>query len=72
MADSQPGKVTSFDPSITLTDFSAGTRDRFMFNENQLVLAKLQQPRPVIATARTRTGSDDFVDFDQLGDFGLA
>jgi hypothetical protein len=51
MADSQPGKVTTFDPSVTLTDFTADARDRLMYNENQLVLAKVQTPRPVAATS---------------------
>lgn len=64
MVDSQPGQVTSFDPSLTLTSFSATTRDKFMFNENQLVLAKLQQPRPVIASATNRDSSNDLTVFE--------
>lgn len=63
MVDSQPGSVTSFDPSLTLTNFSASTRDRFMFNENQLVLAKLQQPLPVIATAVNRDVSNTLTSY---------
>lgn len=49
MVDSQPGKVAAFEPSptINLTDFSAASRDKFMFNENQLVLAKIQSPKPI-------------------------
>ena len=64
MADSQPGQVQSFDPSITLSDFTAEDRDRFMFNENQLVLAKLQQPRPVEASAVNRSVLNEFTNFD--------
>lgn len=73
MVDSQPGSVTSFDPSLTLVDFSASSRDRFMFNENQLVLAKLQQPLPVIAaavnrdTTNTITSYSNYLNLD--GDF---
>lgn len=64
MADSQPGKVTTFDPSVSLENFSANSRDRFMFNENQLVLAKLQQPRSVLATAKSRSQDGTFTNFD--------
>lgn len=63
MADSQPGKVGTFDPSVTLTNFSADTRDRFVYNENQLVLAKLQRAQPVSTTARTRTASEVFIEY---------
>lgn len=57
MAESQPGAVETFDPSINLTSFSAKTRDKLIFNENQLVLAKVQQPRPVFAAALTAVAS---------------
>lgn len=65
MVDSQPGTVTAFDPSLTLSNFSAETRDRFLHNANQLVLAKLQQARPTTAVARIRTGAYDFVEFSE-------
>lgn len=64
MVASQPGTVASFDPVVTLSGFSAGSRDRFMFNENQLVLAKLQQPSPIFATARSRSTDGTYTDFD--------
>jgi len=63
MVESQPGKVQTFDPSITLTNFSAETRDQLIFNENQLVLAKLQQPTATQATARSRQTVDQIVEF---------
>lgn len=72
MADSQPGTVVSFDPEISLEDFGAGTKDRFMFNENQLVLAKIQQPRPVSAVGVHRTVSGTLQnpqDVDQTVEF---
>lgn len=65
MAESQPGKVGTFDPEVDLDGFAAGSRDRLMYNENQLVLAKVQQARPETTTARTRTGSDQFIDYAQ-------
>lgn len=65
MADSQPGTVSSFTPSVALSGFSSGSRDRFMFNEDQLVLAKLQQPRPVFAHARSRATTGAYTDFTQ-------
>ncbi len=55
MADSQPGKVTTFDPSVTLDSFIADARDRLMYNENQLVLAKVQRPVPVSAVSYDST-----------------
>jgi len=59
MVESQPGKVTTFDPSVTLTNFSAApARDTLLFNENQLVLAKVQQPRPVQAVAVNSIGTE--------------
>lgn len=64
MVESQPGKVESFDPEVALSSFTAETRDQLIFNENQLVLAKLQQPRPTEARARSRMGVDTFIDFD--------
>jgi hypothetical protein len=64
MADSQPGTVSSFNPSVSLTGFSAGARDRLMFNEDQLVLAKLQQPRPVFAHARSRAANGTYTEFN--------
>ena len=63
MVDSQPGQVTAFDPSVALSGFAAATRDRLMYNENQLVLAKLQQSQPTSTTARTRTGSTTYTDY---------
>ncbi len=51
MVESQPGTVVAFDPSVTLSSFSAASRDRFMFNENQLVLAKLVRPLASYAAA---------------------
>jgi hypothetical protein len=65
MADSQPGKVTTFDPSVSLDSFAADARDRLMYNENQLALAKIQQPVPVAAssylTAAPSTVYDKYV-----------
>jgi len=57
MADSQPGKVTTFDPNITLDGFAADKRAHLMYNENQLVLAKVQQTEPVLAYAQVGTGT---------------
>ena len=57
MVNSQPGKVIAFNPSITLQSFAASTRDRLLFDENQLVLAKVQQPRPVFASAINRSNT---------------
>ncbi len=65
MVESQPGTVVAFDPSVSLSSFSAETRDQLIFNENQLVLAKLQQPRPTQATARSRLGPDTFIEFTE-------
>lgn len=68
MVDSQPGKVAAFVPSptINLTDFTAGARDRFLFNENQLVLAKIQAPKPVAVEIGTY---NNYVNL--LGEFAL-
>ena len=57
MADSQPGKVATFDPSITLADFAADKRAHLMYNENQLVLAKVQQTAPVSSYAQVDEGT---------------
>ena len=63
MVESQPGTVTSFNPSVSLSGFSANTRDHLIFNENQLVLAKVQQTQPVFAYAYSR-GTGGITTFD--------
>lgn len=65
MVESQPGTVQSFDPAVSLNSFSASTRDHFIFNENQLVLAKVQQTEPVFAHAVNRSTSNIFTTFDE-------
>lgn len=64
MADSQPGKVTTFDPSVSLTNFSASSKDHLLFNENHLVVAKVQQTRPIFAYAENRSSSNVVTTFD--------
>jgi hypothetical protein len=64
MVDSQPGEVAAFDPEITLSGISVGTRDKFMFNENQLVLAKIQKPNPTTAAAVNRSTSNSLTTYD--------
>lgn len=55
MVESQPGTVVAFNPSVSLSNFSASTRDHLIFNENQLVLAKVQQTQPTSAYAYSRS-----------------
>lgn len=59
MVESQPGTVVSFNPSVTLAGFSSASRDKFMFNENQLVLAKIV--RPLISYARSYGGTSSTI-----------
>lgn len=65
MVDSQPGTVISFNPSLSLSGFSAVSRDRFMFNENQLVLAKIQQPEAITASATNVSNIYTFTHFNE-------
>ena len=51
MADSQPGSVSPFDPAIVLEDFTTLHKDKLLYNENQIVLAKLKDTRPTSSWA---------------------
>ncbi len=64
MVDSQPGTVITFNPSLTLSNFASRNRDRFMYNENQLVLAKVQQPQAVSASAFNRSSLNVLTEFN--------
>jgi hypothetical protein len=64
MVESQPGKVIHFDPSVSLSNFSAEKRDHLIFNENQIVLAKVQRVDPVFAHATNRSTSNTLTVFD--------
>lgn len=68
MVDSQPGQVAAFEPAptINLTSFSAAARDKFMFNENQLVLAKIQAPKPLTVEIGTAPNTRTYPDYVNL------
>lgn len=45
MVTVQPGQVPTYDPSVTLTNYSDSNRTRFLYNGNQFVKARLVSSR---------------------------
>ncbi|KKK88500.1 hypothetical protein LCGC14_2742560, partial [marine sediment metagenome] len=75
MVDVQPGKVATYDPSVTLTNYSDSGRTRFLHNGTQFVKAKLISSRATFAHVGYVSGGNDVTGYtnyvDSNGDYVL-